>query len=292
MRMQQITTAQREQAKRLHRIIFAWFRKHERQMAWRETFDPYEILVSEVMLQQTQVDRVRTKYDEFLRRFPDVFALARAPLGDVLTTWSGLGYNRRARYLQECAQAVVAKHGGVFPGDYDALVTLPGIGRSTAGALLAFCFGKETPMIDTNIRRILTRVFFARKKTPLSDKELYDFACAIIPKGKGRVWNYALLDIGATLCTARGHHDDCPLVPLHGIVRDVVKPKKAETFHGSARFWRGAIMRVLIAKGSVTLAALAKEIALSKEETEQHVDALLRDRLVHRTHGRISLGKG
>lgn len=290
--MHKVTIAQKEKAKRFHQIVFAWFRAHERQMAWRETFDPYEILVSEVMLQQTQVDRVRTKYDEFLARFPDVHALAVAPLSEVLTLWSGLGYNRRARYLQDCAKVVVAKYGGVFPQTYEELVALPGIGRSTAGALLAFSFGEETPMIDTNIRRILTRVFFARAKTPPSDKELYNFACAIIPRGKGRVWNYALLDIGATLCTARGHHDDCPLVPLHGKVADVMKPRKAETFHGSARFWRGKIMRALIAHGDMSLAALAKEIDLPKEEAAVHVDALSRDGLIHRLRGRVMLGKG
>src|SRR3989338_1937241 len=212
----------REKTKKFNTVLFRWHRSHYRDMPWRPksrggdrvNLDPYRILVSEIMLQQTQVDRVRTKYAEFLEKFPDVSALALAPLGAVLRVWSGLGYNRRARYLHECAKKVVHEYGGKFPADFDELNKLPGIGRSTAGALLAFSFGQDTPMIDTNIRRILVRVFF--KKNIPTDKELYVFAQQLIPRGKGRMWNYVMLDLGATLCTARNHSGDCPLMKLHG----------------------------------------------------------------------------
>ena len=192
--------------KQFNKALFAWHNAHYRDMKWRNTRDAYKILISEIMLQQTQVDRVREKYALFLKQFPNVQTLANAPLGEVLRAWSGLGYNRRAKYLQLCAKKVVEVYGGKFPKTYEELIALPGIGMSTAGALLAFAYNEDTPMIDTNIRRILTRVFFKSKK--VNDKALYAFATTLIPKGQGRMWNYAMLDLGATLCTARNHGDD------------------------------------------------------------------------------------
>ena len=238
--------------------LFAWHKKHYRPMAWRDTHDPYRILVSEVMLQQTQVSRVIEKYPAFLKKFPTTTKLARAPLRDVLILWSGLGYNRRAKYLQLCAKEVVAKHGAKFPDTFDALVKLSGIGISTAGALLAFSFSHDTPMIDTNIRRILVRVFF-KKKIP-TDKELYAFASSIIPKGKGREWNYAMLDLGATLCTARNHSDECPLSRLHGKVGDFVYKKPQKKFAGSDRLYRGKILKLLTEMGSVSHTEIMKQL--------------------------------
>ncbi len=245
-------------------------------MPWRNTSDPYKILVSEVMLQQTQVDRVRTKYNEFLKKFPNVKALASAPLGDVLRVWSGLGYNRRAKYLHECAKKVVSEYGGKFPRTFSELTTLPGIGMSTAGALLAFSFGEDTPMIDTNIRRILVRVFFKRIPT---DKALYDFASALIPKRKGRAWNYAMLDLGATLCGARNHSALCPLTPLHGKVGDFVYKKPQKKFAGSDRFYRGRILARLTL-GPATQMLLYKELKRDEEYVDLLLRKLLRENLV------------
>jgi A/G-specific adenine glycosylase len=278
-----------ERVHKFNRALFSWFRHSRRDMAWRETFDPYRILVSEIMLQQTQVNRVREKYDLFLSLFPDVTTLARAPRADVLRAWSGLGYNRRAGYLHECARVVVQKHGGVFPCTYEDLVALPGIGRSTAGALLSFAFGADTPMIDTNIRRILTRVFFADASPRPSDAELYRFAVSIIPKGKGREWNYAMLDVGATRCTARRHDPTCPLQELHGPVDDFVYKKPQSRFAGSRRAYRGKIIRLLIDEGSMTMRAIALRIGLSREETEDIVEDLLSEHLVSRHGARIAL---
>ncbi len=284
-----ISSMSDEVIRKFNQALFSWFRRHRREMAWRETFDPYHILVSEIMLQQTQVDRVREKYDQFLSLFPDVRALARASRAEVLRAWSGLGYNRRAAYLHECARVIVQKHDGVFPQTYEALTTLPGIGRSTAGALLAFAFGAETPMIDTNIRRILTRVFFPDTSPRPSDAELYRFAVSIIPKGKGREWNYAMLDVGATRCTARHHDPTCPFQDLHGPVEDFVYKKPQSRFAGSRRSYRGKIIRSLVEEGSMTVRALALRIGLSYEETEDIVGDLLAERFVSRRGARVTL---
>lgn len=303
----------REKTKKFNTVLFRWHRSHYRDMPWRPksrggdrvNLDPYRILVSEIMLQQTQVDRVRTKYAEFLAKFPDVSALALAPLGAVLRVWSGLGYNRRARYLHECAKKVVHEYGGKFPADFDELNKLPGIGRSTAGALLAFSFGQDTPMIDTNIRRILVRVFFpkARVVTPrtalkhhspravlgVGDKELYVFAQSLIPKGKGRAWNYAMLDLGATMCTARNHSDDCPLMKLHGKVGDFSYKKPQKKFKESNRFYRGQIMRLLTEHHALTVSSLAKHLNKTNEEVRILTLGLAEERLITCARGKISL---
>ena len=280
-------------------ILFDWHKKHYRYMEWRDTTDPYRILVSELMLQQTQVVRVTEKYPEFIKRFPTAKKLAASSLGDVLRLWSGLGYNRRAKYLHQCAKQVTLQYHGKFPCTYNELITLPGIGRSTAGALLAFAFGQDTPMIDTNIRRVLVRVFKVELKrlhlrrsgapptrqrtnsmprssasprlaskgalAPLgefipSDKELYDFALSLIPKRKGRMWNYAMLDLGAMLCTARNHSPECPLMKLHGKVGDFIYKKSQKKFSGSERYYRGKILKLLTLVGKATLARLKKEL--------------------------------
>lgn len=244
-------------ARTFNSTLFGWHAKNYRAMAWRDTANPYYILVSEIMLQQTQVARVKEKYALFIKKYPRIKNLADAPLGDVLTLWSGLGYNRRAKFLHLCAKAITERHGGKFPRSYDELVTLPGIGRSTAGALLAFAFGGDTPMIDTNIRRILVRTFFRGVEIP-NDKELYDFAVSIIPKGKGRVWNYAMLDLGATLCTARNHSPLCPLTQLHGEVEDFVYKKPQKKFAGSPRSYRGKVLALLSKQGKVSVREINK----------------------------------
>lgn len=281
-----------EKKRLFNKTLFAWHKKGYRDMPWRDTRDPYHILVSEIMLQQTQVDRVRTKYAEFLKKFPAVRVLAKAPLGEVLRIWSGLGYNRRAKYLHECAKQVVALHNGKFPKTYDELVLLPGIGMSTAGALLAFAYDNETPMIDTNIRRILVRVFLSlktgEKKIP-RDKELYVFAQSLIPKGKGRMWNYAMLDLGATLCTARNHSDECPFIKLHGKVGDFVYKKPQKKFNNSRRYYRGQILKLLSSQGSLRQDTLPELLGKTAEEVSGILSDLVKEHLILVRAGCISL---
>ena len=186
--------------------LIAWQGQHGRHgLPWQGTRDPYRVWVSEVMLQQTQVATVLAYYPRFLARFPDVRALAAALLDDVLAAWSGLGYYRRARYLHQGALAVVAQHGGVFPATSIELMTLPGIGRSTAAAIAAFCFDERAAILDGNVKRVLTRVlgFSDDLAEARHEKRLWALAEGLLPQQGMAPYTQALMDLGATLCSVR-----------------------------------------------------------------------------------------
>jgi A/G-specific adenine glycosylase len=200
--------------------VIAWQRQHGRQtLPWQGTRDPYRVWLSEIMLQQTQVATVLGYYERFLQRFPDVAALAAAPLDDVLALWSGLGYYSRARNLHRCAQAVVAEHGGRFPSNSAALATLPGIGRSTAAAIAAFCFGERVAILDGNVKRVLTRVlgFGGDLAEAAQERELWSHATALLPGEGIEAYTQGLMDLGATVCLAR--RPICLVCPVHGDCR-------------------------------------------------------------------------
>ena len=195
--------------------IVAWQRRHGRHdLPWQRTRDPYRVWLSEVMLQQTQVSTVLAYYERFLARFPDVRSLAAAPLDDVLALWSGLGYYSRARNLHRCAQQVVAEHGGRFPDRAAALATLPGIGRSTAAAIAAFCFGERAAILDGNVKRVLTRAlgFGGDLASAAAERELWAAAEALLPARDVDIYTQGLMDLGATVCLVRDPH--CLLCPL------------------------------------------------------------------------------
>ena len=184
--------------------IVRWQRQHGRRgLPWQDTRDPYRVWLSEVMLQQTQVATVMDYYARFLQRFPTVAELAAAPLDDVLALWSGLGYYSRARYLHRCAQTVVAEHGGNFPRDAQALAQLPGIGRSTAAAIAAFCFGQRVAILDGNVKRVLSRVlgFDGDLARPAALEQLWAAAQGLLPRRDIDVYTQGLMDLGATVCT-------------------------------------------------------------------------------------------
>ena len=294
-----------EKMKQLNEALFQWFKKYGRHdLPWRKTNDPYKILVSEVMLQQTQGSRALSKYDEFLKTFPSIKALAAAPLGAVLRAWSGLGYNRRAKYLWECARIVNAKYSGEFPKSFETLQELPGIGRGTAAALMSFAFGGDEPMIDTNIRRIIVRIFFLQRKsshnigsisrsydTTNLDYVLYKFTKQIIPKGRGRDWNWAMMDVGALVCTAK-HHDDaaCPFQKLHGAVEDFQYKKPQKKFKGSDRYYRGKIIAALACAPQGLASSRMRDIVkVSEQKFDAVVDGLHREGLVVRQRGKMQL---
>ena len=199
-----------------HRVI-AWQRRHGRHdLPWQGTRDPYRVWLSEVMLQQTQVATVLDYYGRFLERFPDVGSLAAAPLSDVLALWSGLGYYSRARNLHRCAQQVVADHGGRFPADSAALERLPGIGRSTAAAIAAFCFGERAAILDGNVKRVLARALgfdgdLAERRQELA---LWERAQALLPERGIEPYTQGLMDLGAQVCTRS--RPACPACPLRG----------------------------------------------------------------------------
>ena len=199
--------------------LVAWQRRHGRHdLPWQRTREPYRVWLSEVMLQQTQVATVRGYYARFVERFPDVATLAEAPLDDVLAAWSGLGYYSRARNLHRAARVVVADHGGVFPPTAAALSGLPGVGRSTAAAIAAACFGERVSILDGNARRVLARLFAfeadARREPAMG--RLWRLAETLLPPRDVDVYNQALMDLGAGVCTPRRPncgacpwHDDC-----------------------------------------------------------------------------------
>ena len=202
--------------------VVRWQADHGRNhLPWQQTRDPYRVWLSEIMLQQTQVTTVLDYYPRFLARFPDVAALAAAPVDDVLALWSGLGYYSRARNLHRCAQQVISVHGGAFPDTAEVLATLPGIGRSTAGAIAAFCFSRRVPILDANVRRVLTRVlgFGDDLAVARNERLLWERAEALLPNTHLEEamprYTQGLMDLGAGVCTPRGPRcGACPVEAL------------------------------------------------------------------------------
>jgi len=198
--------------------VVRWQRQHGRHgLPWQGTRDPYRVWLSEVMLQQTQVATVLDYYARFLARFPDVGSLAAAPLDEVLALWSGLGYYSRARHLHRCAQVVVAQHGGAFPRDSTTLALLPGIGRSTAAAIAAFCFGERVAILDGNVKRVLTRAlgFGADLSLAANERVLWAQADALLPVRDIEAYTQGLMDLGANVCILRRPRcEACPLRSL------------------------------------------------------------------------------
>jgi A/G-specific adenine glycosylase len=194
--------------------LLTWYEKHQRDLPWRRTRDPYRIWISEMLLQQTQVATVIPYYERFIARFPTVEALAAAPLDDVLKTWEGAGYYARARNLHRAAQEIVQTHGGKFPRTVEALLELPGIGRYTAGAIASIAFNRDAPVLDGNVIRVLCRYFGLRgdPRTNATRAELWKIAEDLIPTGRARDFNQALMDLGATVCLPRNPR--CALCPV------------------------------------------------------------------------------
>jgi A/G-specific adenine glycosylase len=199
------TVNQSIQIKFLQNQLLNWYATHGRDLPWRQTTDPYRILVSEIMLHQTQVDRVIPKYHQFLEAYPSFEALATASLDKVKALWRPLGYNFRPGRLLRIAQQVVHEFNGKLPDTLEGLLALRGIGRYTAGAILSFAFQKDAPIVDTNVRRVLQRVFgiTGNPMRQPAKGQIWELATAIIPSGQAPVFNQALLDFGALICTAR-----------------------------------------------------------------------------------------
>jgi A/G-specific adenine glycosylase len=196
------------------RRLLAWYRRNGRDLPWRKTSDPYHILVSEVMLQQTQVDRVLPKYSEWLTKYPSLHALADAPLNEVAQTWRPLGYNIRPQRLHDIARESVARFGGQLPSDESTLLSFKGIGEYTAGAVLSFAFGQRKAILDTNVARVLFRVFVGKgdPKAHRMKRYLWEVSRTVLPARHVFDFNQALMDFGATLCSARKPRcGECPL---------------------------------------------------------------------------------
>lgn len=234
--------------RKFQKTILNWFTKHQRDLPWRKTRDPYKIFVSEVMLQQTQVERVMPKYRAFLHVFPTIQKLASADRSSVIKMWSGLGYNNRAVRLHRAAQEIVQHHKGALPCSSQALDQLPGIGTYTARAIQAFAFNKHIAAVDVNHARVVRRMFYGTRT--VSAKELDPLCLSLIPMRKAYAWNHALMDFGALVCRNKPRCDICPLRSVCSAYPDVLKTRKqnkklSETFLGSNRYFRGRIVEAL-----------------------------------------------
>jgi A/G-specific adenine glycosylase len=253
--------------------LLEWYEGNGRHdLPWRRDQDPYHVLVSELMLQQTQVPRVIPKYEAFLQKFPDVHALAKAPRAEVLRAWQGLGYNSRALRLHALAQHISERKGD-FPKERDALLALPGIGPYTAGAIRIFAFDEPDLSVDVNVRRVLTRVAYPTTVTP-SKKEVDELALDLIARSEDpHAWHSALMDLGSTICTAKS--PSCSVCPLlrecksKGARPDEIRSQpKQSKFHGSNRWWRGRVLRALLDGKSMSGKELPQQI-LERDPTRE-----------------------
>ncbi len=200
--------------RRFRQRLLTWYRRHGRDLPWRKTDDPYHILVSEIMLQQTQVDRVLPKYAEWLAKYPSLHALAAAPEQDVNDTWRPLGYNIRPRRLQSIAREAVANYGGELPSDEETLLSFKGIGAYTAGAIRSFAFGERAAILDTNVARVLFRTFVGKgdPKSHAMKRHLWAVSETLVPSRHVFDFNQALMDLGAMVCVARNPR--CLVCPM------------------------------------------------------------------------------
>ena len=229
MKQQEIDNFQNE--------ILTWYASHQRDLPWRKSRDPYRILVSEIMLQQTQVNRVIPKFTEWFEKFPTVYDLAKAKISEVLVLWSGLGYNRRALNLKKTAEIVLKTYNGTFPQTEKELLALPGIGLYTARALMCFAFDQQVTVIDTNVRKVL----LIRLQVP--EKDISEAAEKILPKGRAYEWNQALMDYSSAMLKEH----------------KITIPKQSK-FIGSRRYYRGQILKKLLDKKEIALKELGSLI--------------------------------
>jgi A/G-specific adenine glycosylase len=264
-------------ARALRTRLLAWYADNRRDLPWRRTTDPYAILVSEIMLQQTQVPRVVPRFVEWLAVWPDLESLAAAPLADVLRRWQGLGYNNRALRLQGCAAAAVA---AAAPGDRPELPrttaglrALPGVGPYTARAVLVFAHNDDLAAVDANVRRVLTHELDLRED--LGDAEVQAVADAVLPRGRSRDWHNALMDYGSLVLTAR--------------TTGIAARTRQGSFEGSRRQKRARLLRRLLQEGPQPLEELALSLRLPLDEAAELVALLRRDGLVTESRGMVGV---
>ena len=264
--------------------LIAWGITELRDLPWRATRDPWAVLVSEVMLQQTSVARVLPKYEAFLERFPNPAALAEAPLGEALILWQGLGYPRRCRNLREAAAQLVADHGGTLPSDIEALLALPGVGAYTARAVLAFAHGVDAAVVDTNVSRVLSRL----AGRSMTARELQARADSLVPTGMAWEWNQMIMDLGARICTARTPTcETCPVreqCEWQGKGADPAPGSAGASrpqgrFEGSDRQARGRAMRAVSGPG-VARDSVIEAMGVDPERANKLIDALVNEGLM------------
>ena len=260
-----------------HKAMLAYYAAHGRSFPWRTTNDPYAILVSEFMLQQTQTERVVEKYNRWLEVFPTIHDLAAASLVQVLEQWVGLGYNRRARFLHQCAQTIVNRYGGVVPDTPETLATLSGIGPYTAAAISTFAYNTPNAFIETNIRAVFI-FFFFKDRVDIRDKEIFPHIEASLYTENPRLWYYALMDYGAELKKKT--------VNPNRKSRHYTKQSK---FEGSVRQARGAVIRTLTERKTQEYKALYANTQMEKLLFDKALEGLIREGFVAEEDGCYSI---
>lgn len=265
---------QKREIRSFQEAVYGFFHKQGRTFPWRKTKDPYNILVSEIMLQQTQAgERTVAKYEAFLGRFPTVESLAEAPLRDVLALWQGLGYNRRAQALHGAAQVLVRKYRGKVPKDTKELESLPGVGPYTAAAVSAFAYNQPVIMLETNIRSVFIHHFF-NAKTSVHDKDIVPLIEATLDSENPRLWYSALMDYGS--CLKKNH-------------KELNKKSKYYTrqsvFKGSDREIRGKIITLLTKERSLTASIITKKLDEDKERVKAQLGKLLKEGMILKNGG-------
>ena len=256
-------------------LVWDKARELYRDMPWRQDTRPYYVLVSEIMLQQTQVDRVIPKFEAFIAAFPDISSLAQASLADVLKLWSGLGYNRRAKFLHEAAQMVQRDFEGTFPDTHEALLKLPGVGVNTAGAILAYSFEQSVVFIETNVRTVYFHHFF-EDRNDISDRELREVVERTIDREHPRQWYWAIMDYGSYLKRQGAGRND-----------KSKHYKKQSALKGSVREVRGQIIRTLT--GQDMTEGELRQVLAADERFETALAGLTRDGLVQETAEQLHL---
>ncbi len=259
------------------KVIRDYYGREGRRLPWRETTDPYQVLVSEIMLQQTQVSRVLTKFPAFIERFPKITDLAAAPLQEVLSAWQGLGYNRRARSLKEAAEQILENHGGSVPENEASLTALPGIGTATARAIQAYAFNIPVVFIETNIRAVYLYYFF-RDLGKVSDRELEPYVEQTLDRRNPRRWYNALMDYGVYLKKNQGNP-----------ARASAHYARQTPFEGSLRQVRGAVLRRLLEGKPLSDRELYETIPYSSSRVEEAILGLEKDRLVSKNGSLVTI---
>ena len=262
---------------RLRKIIYAYFSMHGRELPWRRGYDPYHIFISEIMLQQTQVDRVALKFDAFIKVLPNFKILAKAPLSQVLSLWQGLGYNRRALHLKRAAEIIVKDYKGVLPSSPDLLLALPGVGKATAASICAFAFNMPTLFLETNIRTVIIHHFF-RNRTSVSDDELRPVTETILDKRNPRKWYSAIMDYGAMLKKQHGNAS-----------RRSVHYAKQPKFEGSNRQMRGNILKLLLESKTLSCASISRHFSGSSHRLQQVLGELEDEKMIRRKSSKYSI---
>ncbi len=259
------------------KLIYKHYHEHQRPMPWRRTKNPYRILLSEVMLQQTQVERVLIKYPEFLKSFPNLASLAKAPLADVLRTWQGMGYNRRAISLKKLAEIILHQYQGKLPLDPEELVKLPGIGRYSASAIYTFATNKPICLIETNIRRVYIHFFFGDRED-IRDKEIMLLVEKTLDSENPREWYYALMDYGVKL------------------KNEVINPNrrsshytKQSKFEGSSRQIRSLILKTLLQSPGMTTAGIKRKLASVPDNFDKILDGLVAEGFLKKTGHKVEI---